>query len=258
MAEIRSFIVNVGVNASHGALRSPLFDDGTFVYVPIPEKLEYRKRDGLVRYQDLFSFDELERYIPKRYWDVAAHHDPEFSGCTYGDYPATVPKAATLSRARKGDFLFFLARLVRWREGAYVRNAGFYLIGCQRVSQIMQLEKICSSAQRKVAATNAHYLRHIFCGSEEHGCTIFKGDDNSRLFSRAIPFPMTIVSRVLRCAGGERIHRSKSRTDLQVIGSHTRACRALGPDETGVLMDWIERNEFKDCSNSSCNSTGLC
>ena len=36
--DARIFLVNVGVNASHGALRSHIFSDGTFEFLPIPEE----------------------------------------------------------------------------------------------------------------------------------------------------------------------------------------------------------------------------
>jgi hypothetical protein len=55
----RVFIINVGVNASHGGLKSPIFEDGTFEFVPIPELREskhYVTCDSLILPSCLFVF----------------------------------------------------------------------------------------------------------------------------------------------------------------------------------------------------------
>ncbi|MDI6807351.1 MAG: hypothetical protein QMD14_06155, partial [Candidatus Aenigmarchaeota archaeon] len=105
----RIFIINVGVNASHGKLKSPIFEDGSFVFVPIPERRN-PTCTLLPTYRSLFA-NALE-YIPESYYDVRVHSDPEFETFTYGDYPTKKPRAALLKCIEKGDFLFFLARLV--------------------------------------------------------------------------------------------------------------------------------------------------
>ena len=122
------FIVNVGVNTSHGNLKSPIFDDKTFIYVPIPEMSEYQENDRLLSYFDIFTTKELQ-FIPKKYHQTKVHYDPEFITYTYGDYPAFKPRVANLKYAHEGDYIFFLARLVEWSDGSFTDKAGFYLIG---------------------------------------------------------------------------------------------------------------------------------
>jgi hypothetical protein len=65
------FIINVGVNASHGRLRSPIFRDETFEFMPIPEDGKgfhnYPDCPLLPRYRDLKPFNKgvnLLRIIP--------------------------------------------------------------------------------------------------------------------------------------------------------------------------------------------------
>ena len=117
----RVFIINVGVNASHGGLKSPIFEDGTFEFVPIPELRESKHYHSypdcplLPRYRDLpaYSGGTLAKYIPQKYQNWKVHNDPEFKTFTYGDYPTTSPRAANLKKIKVGDYLFFLVRLTK-------------------------------------------------------------------------------------------------------------------------------------------------
>jgi len=97
----RIFIVNVGVNASHYTLQSPVVADGSFEFVPIPE---YRPFQGpfIHTYADLRSYywpeKDLLRYIPERFHNTQVHDDPEFDTPTYGDSMSR--RAANLRRVR--------------------------------------------------------------------------------------------------------------------------------------------------------------
>ena len=84
---MRLYLINVGANSSHGPLFSPLFEDGTFELLPIPERdsnLDSSRQ--AVHYRDLPSYyqpgDRLLRYVPQAIWDVACHNDPEFESFT--------------------------------------------------------------------------------------------------------------------------------------------------------------------------------
>ena len=53
---MRVFLANVGANSSHSPLFSPLFEDGTFEFLPIPEgDPNLDESDSAVRYRDLRS-----------------------------------------------------------------------------------------------------------------------------------------------------------------------------------------------------------
>src|SRR5258708_21200497 len=81
------FLANVGVNASHTA-RSPLFPDGRFTLIPIPERIRWRP--PMLRLRDL---PELAREAPEALSRIAVHLDPDFRRRvpTYGDH---CPRAA--------------------------------------------------------------------------------------------------------------------------------------------------------------------
>ena len=112
------YLANVGANSSHGPLFSPLFEEGAFELLPIPEgdrNLDSSRQ--AVHYRDLRSYynpgDGLLRYVPQAMWDVACHNDPEFESFTYGD-SGTNGRSSELTNLRKGDALLFLARLERY------------------------------------------------------------------------------------------------------------------------------------------------
>jgi hypothetical protein len=100
----RIFIINVGVNTRHGALKSPLFEDGSFEFIPIPEDKECKYCELLPRYCELkpYSNHNLLEIIPKKYHNLRVHNDPEFDTFTYGDYPIHFPRAANLKKIKKG------------------------------------------------------------------------------------------------------------------------------------------------------------
>ena len=57
-------MVNVGVNASHGALRSPIFTDGTFEFLPIPEDRRLWS-PTLPAYPKLAAYNDPDKTLSK-------------------------------------------------------------------------------------------------------------------------------------------------------------------------------------------------
>ena len=115
------FLANVGANTGpeHRRLVSPLFDDGTFEFLPIPEgDRNLDKNTSAVHCRDLRSHREpnrdLRRYVPEHLWNAACHNDPDLNSFTYGD-ACDKPRASNLKDMESGDVLLFIARLVpRW------------------------------------------------------------------------------------------------------------------------------------------------
>ena len=104
----RGVAINVGANTNEPGFRGPIYPDGSFEFVPIPEA---RPAVNPPTYADLtLSIDGVESVA-----DVPVHLDPEFAeypGCgeyTYGD-PFGV-KARPLLDLERGDYAFFYATL---------------------------------------------------------------------------------------------------------------------------------------------------
>ena len=248
----RVFIANVGANASH-RFAGPVFEDGTFEFLPIPETPNIRPPEATL-YRDLRSwYDpnvELLRYIPERLWDVACHNDPEFHTFTYGDNCDRNARAAGLKSLRPGDFLFFLVRLQRWNAGGPTADFGFYFVGYLEIDTadwaLRSVNELPRGRHYSLFRNNAHVIR----GQSGHGLWdgfwVFRGSRNSKRFRHAVPVTRDLCERVFRTADGRDWQWERGRSDLQVIGSYTRACRCvLNTDDPGnagwslVLWDWV-------------------
>ena len=106
--------------------------------------------------------EDLTRFIPKTYWDTTVHNDPEFDTFTYGDNCDRVPKAFGLRSAKKGDFIFFLARLEYYKADLFTGIAGFYLVGYLVVDSVYKsLYQKPSADVLSIIEKNAHVQRAL-------------------------------------------------------------------------------------------------
>lgn len=103
-------LLRVGIDKGCGGTLGPIFTDGRFEYVSIPENSQY------VSPRSLYFCDLPARHggmlaqcVPVRYREAAAHYDPEFETFTYGD--PTRNKRTQLLRLDDGDLLVFYAGL---------------------------------------------------------------------------------------------------------------------------------------------------
>ena len=252
----RIFLANVGANASH-RFGSPVFPDGAFEFLPIPESPNLRGSHA-VRYRDLRSHYDAERdllrYMPERLRDAAAHADPEFITFTYGDNCERSPRAASLKRIEASDYLFFIARLERWDGGVPTGVYGFYLIGFLEVEAI--LRDVTERPPRGLLARfgrNAHVRRGLADGRLWDRFWVFAGSSTrSRRFDRAVPVTRELADRVFTAADGSPWRWGAGRTDLQVIGSYTRSCRCvIDPSLPGqrarseTFWKWVDRHNCR-------------
>jgi hypothetical protein len=185
----RGIALNVGANTNLPGVRGPIYPDGRFEYLPIPEREPTRR--PVPTYADLDA--HLRFDVPGRFHDVPVHLDPSFVGypcCsayTYGDEHGV--KAGPLSGLAPGDLLFFYATLDAHgdREGGadwIVPDWGAYLIGEFRVERVVTGEtyETLPAGERERFATNAHVKRDPFDAK-----VLVAGDDRSTLYDRAVP-----------------------------------------------------------------------
>lgn len=242
---MRVFLANVGVNSSHGKLFSPLFENGTFEFLPIPEgDRNLDQSVHAVRYRDLRSHydpdQDLLRYVPQEMWDTACHNDPDFRTFTYGDN-GTNGRSSALAQLGSGDALLFLARLERDGGGGRTRQSGFYIIGGLMVDHAGFT--IPNSRGRERFSNNAHVIRGDlnFLG--------VAGSERSRRFRHAVPVNREICDGVFRDKDGNHWTWGGGKSDLARIGSYTRVCRLMldsaNPEQkrrTATLWAWIEKH----------------
>ena len=243
------FLANVGANTSH-RFSSPLFNDNTFEFIPIPETSKQTSQYSVL-YKDLKSYNDpsknLVEFIPRRLWNQPTHNDPEFETFTYGDNCQTTPRGAALKNISEGDYLFFLAHLTRWSRGQFTRDHGFYLIGFLEILQI--LKEVRSRPKQELLlpfGSNAHIRQGLSNPLFWNRFWVFRGSQHSQRFLRAVPFTRELISQILTTADGSPWCWSAERTDLQIIGSYTRSCRCVidsnypaGLNKARLLWNWI-------------------
>ena len=132
----RGVAVNVAANTDQPGFRGPVYPDGSFAYVPIPESAATLARDRFPVDEPLPTYADLDLpfAVPADLRETPVHLDPEFPGvhgrtrATYGD-PHGV-KAGRIAGLEPGDWLFFYATLSLrphgWRgpEAASVADGG--------------------------------------------------------------------------------------------------------------------------------------
>ena len=216
------YLVNIGANTSHSAkARSPIFKDGSFIYVPFPTK--HPKRDSGYP-PDAVPF---VRNVRRR----CTHPDPDWKGLSYGD-KCSNPRASSLRRVAIGDILLFWGLL--WRNvgkdwSGFTGDHGWYLLGTLRVEEIAepgQSLQLVSARNRSRASRNAHFMNgHGVVPRDER---IFLGANRySKRFSRPVDLVVTKRSGIMYTAF------TSSRGSLLSYGtapswrSSLRSCRRI-------------------------------
>jgi len=230
----RAVAINVAANTNQPGFRGPVFPDGTFEYVPIPESKP--TREPVPTYADLDLQTDVSEVA-----DVPVHFDPEFPEAggeryTYGDEHGA--KAGPLSELERGDWLLFYATLAQRSDPApwQAPEWGAYLIGGMRLARDAvtgEEYRAMDAAERPPFRTNAHVRRREFDAR-----VLIHGDpERSRLFDRAVPL-----------SGRERgIDANRLVTDLSSDsgrGPWWRRPMRFDAEATARLLDVVNRREF--------------
>jgi hypothetical protein len=160
----------------------PLFADGRFEYVPIPENTTKTSSRSLYFSEiSARSGGTLDQFAPPRHRAGPAHYDPEFDTFTYGD--PTRNKRGQLLRLACNDILVFYAGL---RPPEQRRGSRLYVIGYFTVQTVHDV--------RTLGPWPPHTLRHLWANAHfrrrkpDVGLVVVEGSHpNSRLFRSAVP-----------------------------------------------------------------------
>jgi hypothetical protein len=174
-------LLRIGIDCGCGGTLGPIFPDGTFEYVPIPESPQYVSPRS-VYYRDLPARHGgmLAQYVPRRYHDAAAHYDPEFETFTYGD--PTRNKRTQLLRLDDGDLLVFYAGLCQVGVRAASR---LYIIGYFAVAGVESIDP--TTPWPPAAAFHLLDNAHLRRNRPDPGLVVVCGQARtSKLLDRAI------------------------------------------------------------------------
>ena len=223
MPDPRALAVNVAANTNEPGFRGPVYPDGSFAYVPIPESAATLPRDRFPVDEPVPTYADLDLpfVVPAALRETAVHADPEFRGvhgrerATYGD-PYGV-KAGRIADLAPGDWLLFYATLALrphgWagpggerpgdagddRGGEWLRERGAdvdddlapdwgaYLFAGMRIDRVLAADGDADAVDRAAAAaaapTNAHLKRDPF----DARVVAVGRPEASGLFDRVVP-----------------------------------------------------------------------
>lgn len=197
---MRLFVANVSANeqTARSGLRSPIFEDGCFELVPIPEETEA----STPTYGELLAATKqgtLADFLPPRFRTMRAHADPDFSTCVYGDNVSRevqkngatvvrpINRASSLLTAQAGDELWFLARL--WRQPSVSAQ---YFVGrlvLEAPPIVLPLGETALDAHPRSVAerirSNANY-RRLIVGTREAAIFVLGDQSMSHRFPTAV------------------------------------------------------------------------
>lgn len=152
-------MINVGSNQSNVG-RGPIFTDGIFRFIPIPESRKLAT-NRCRTYRQLGLAD----YVPSSYVDRPVHEDPEFVTFTYGHVRRGFGDMRSLKMLGKGDYLFFMATLSykgRAEQALPWINTewGAYIVAFFKIDLVCEISELLASRNlRNMFAFNAHMKR---------------------------------------------------------------------------------------------------
>ena len=174
-------LLRVGIDSGSGGIQGPLFSDGSFELVPIPDSSGV----GLHTYGHTMGTKGryLSEYFPgsarARAQAQSMHVDPEFDTFTYGD--PTLPKAG-LKNLKPQDMLVFYAGLKGWE---HARPPALYIVGYFIVKWAGLAREHPDELVREKCGANFHVRYDSLYQKQRDRLVLVKGDPGSRLLSRA-------------------------------------------------------------------------
>ena len=202
-------------------MRSPVFPDGSFEFVPIKEESRFAKAEQIPTCNDLPSWKartiSLADYLPEEVRHYRTHADPEFKTFTYGDTPSS--RAANLAHVAPGDQIWFLARLWNHAGARWTGDSDFYFIGFLQIEWNrhfaggMGPDDVPSDVWEQIQG-NAHY-RRMLAGDRRAFRILCGRPRESRRFDRALRVTPEVAALVF---GGSYDESSGGfRTDGRVL-----------------------------------------
>lgn len=179
--KVRVVLLRVGIDTGSGGIHSPLYQDGSFEYIPIPDgrgldKRTYGNTAGK-HGKTLGEYFPTSRQIAMATHPI--HFDPEFSTYTYGD--PTIPKRS-LRYLGRGDILVFYAGLEGWD---FASPPALYLIGYFEVAKAGIAAELNQTEVRMKFAENFHVRHESIYILQKSRLVLVKGGPGSRMFSKA-------------------------------------------------------------------------
>lgn len=228
-------LLRVGIDTGSGGIHGPLFRDGSFEFIPIPDLsgLDERTYAGLGRFgRPLIEYFPLARHA--RMASHPMHVDPEFETFTYGD--PSIPKSG-LGRLEPGDLLVFYCGLRGWD---YDVPPALYLLGYFEVAAAGRAAGFSRQELQSLFGANMHVRHRTIFAEQYERLVLVKGGPGSRLLTRAVR-----ISEVGSNRSGKPLHvlSTEMRTIFGPMNGHVGIQRSpprwVDPAYVGRAADFV-------------------
>ena len=174
-------MLRIGIDTGSGGIHGPLFADGTFEYIPIPDGfgIDQRTYGNTMGRRGNHLIDYFPRSRRAKMMNQSIHFDPEFETFTYGD--PTRPKAG-LRHLEPGDMLIFYCGLEGWD---FTSKPALYLMGYLQVSTAGKASNF-SLDDLDLFSENFHVRHPSIYDKQKDDLVLVKGSPNSRLLHKAV------------------------------------------------------------------------
>jgi hypothetical protein len=194
-------LLRVGIDTGSGGIHGPLFSDGSFEYVPIPDfskgkgidKRTYGNTNGKKGQRLVDYFPETRR---ENISDQSIHFDPEFETFTYGD--PTRPKTS-LRQLSQGSLLVFYAGLKGWDFDC---PPSLHIIGYFEIERAGLATSFSRAELTRIFQNNFHVMHSDVFEDQKNHLVLVKGNANSRFLKKAVK-----ISSVGTDKNGRPLHR---------------------------------------------------
>jgi Nucleotide modification associated domain 3 len=178
-------LLRVGIDTGSGGIHGPLFRDGSFEFIPIPDRFRGTGVDERTYGNTRGRLARpLVDYFPKsrreRMFNESIHFDPEFATFTYGD--PTAPKAL-LCRLTEGSLLVFYAGL---KGFDFECPPALYIVGYFKVARAGRASSYSQTELAEMFRNNFHVMHLEVFDDQKDRLVLVKGTVNSRLLTKAV------------------------------------------------------------------------
>lgn len=184
---MRVALLRVGIDTGSGGIHGPLFKDGSFEYLPIPDGfgIDARTYGNAPAHHGGYLVDFFPEHGRTKMAGQSLHVDPEFATFTYGD--PTPPKAG-LRRLERGDLLVFYCGLQGWDHEA---APALHLMGYFEVLTAGRAMDYSGEDLMSLFGENFHVRHASILEQQKSDLVLVRGSDRSRLLRKAARLSVT-------------------------------------------------------------------